>query len=217
MDTGLYRTFLIGLSLGGGCLAHCGPALLPLVLSQGGRRVLFAALFLCGRLAGYLVAALAFTLCAQLLGNRFDFLGTPLFGGIVQLLLAGVLVRHALAMRRDCGSGCSAGDSRQAFARWKSGRVRFALQGGFLTGLGFCAPMLALAAECATNGAYGHGIASALAFYAGTSAVLVPVIACGILCRGKSVASIGFYAALLAAALYLWQALILFIQTSIHD
>lgn len=200
------KTFILGLSLGGGCLAHCGPALLPLVLVQGGRKLRLSALFLLGRLAGYLAAALVFTLSARFLSGRFEVLKSPLFGGIVALLLSAVLVRHALTLRRECASTCAAGDSRNAFARFRENRVRFALQGGFLTGLGFCAPMLALAAECA-GGGVAHGIVSALAFYAGTSAILIPVVACGILCRGRGAALVGFYSALLAAALYFWQAL----------
>ncbi len=213
---GVATTFLLGLSLGGGCLAHCGPALLPLVLSQGSRKVLLAALFLAGRLLGYLLAALLFVFSARLLAGVFDFLRTAGFAGAVQLVLALVLFRYAAAMRRECRASCGDGASREVFARFRAGKIRYALQGGFLTGLGFCAPMLALAAECA-GGGYCHGIVSALAFFLGTSAVLVPVVACGILCRGRAAAEVGFFAACGAALLCLFQSFFLFLQAFSHS
>jgi|GEM_PF-5483736 hypothetical protein len=207
---GVATTFLLGLSLGGGCLAHCGPALLPLVLSQGSRKVLLAALFLAGRLAGYLLASLFFVVSARVLAGAFEFLRTAAFAGAVQLVLAIVLFRYAVAMRRECRASCG-GDGREVFARFRSGKIRYALHAGFLTGLSFCAPMLALAAECA-GGGYFHGLVSALAFFLGTSAVLIPVVACGILCRGRAAAEVGFFAACGAAILSLFQSLFLFLQ-----
>jgi hypothetical protein len=213
---GVATTFLLGLSLGGGCLAHCGPALLPLVLSQGSRKALLAALFLAGRLAGYLLAAILFVTSERLLAVVFDFIRTAAFAGAVQLVLALVLFRYALAMRRECSASCAGGDSREVFARFRAGKIRYALQGGFLTGLSFCTPMLALAGECASGG-YAHGVISALAFFLGTSAVLVPVVACGILCRGRAAAEIGFFAACGAALLCLFQSLFLFLQAFSHS
>jgi hypothetical protein len=45
-NRGMMKTFLLGLSAGGACMAHCGSILLPLLLCQKTRRWKLAAGFL---------------------------------------------------------------------------------------------------------------------------------------------------------------------------
>jgi hypothetical protein len=212
-------TFLLGLSLGGGCLTHCGPVLLPMLLCEGARRLRLAAAFLAARLCGYALVAAAvwafgrFAGAAALFNSRF-------FGAAVELLLGAYLLVYSLrAKKTTCGEDCAAGGGKTAFARFKQGGAAFAARTGFLTGLGFCAPMMALVAEGTRQGSFLGTAWTFFLFFLGTSAVLVPLFACGFACGGrtKTIREIGFLAGLAASALYLFQGTMLLITEVAHE
>ena len=79
-------TFLLGLGAGGGCLAHCGQALLPMLLCERQRRLRLAAAFLAARLGGYCLVALAVFLVGRLAGAN-GFAWSPLLEGLVFIAL----------------------------------------------------------------------------------------------------------------------------------
>ena len=213
-------TFLLGLSAGGGCLAHCGPVLLPMLLCEEARRWRLAGAFLAARLCGYALVALAVFALGRLSGGAGNLVHGTLFTAAIYLLLGAFLVRYSLnEKRKTCGGVCSPKDNATAFARFKSGGAAFAARTGFLTGLGFCAPMMALVAEGARQGTFYGTAWTFLLFFLGTSAVLVPLFACGFACGGrtKAIREIGFLAGLAAAALYLLQGTLLLITEVAHE
>ena len=206
------NTFLLGLSVGGGCLTHCGPVLLPMLLCEERRRWRLAAAFLAARLGGYVLVALMIYLVGRMAdGAGFSF-KSPLVEGILFVLLGLYLIRYSLNVKREgCGTGACAADNKAAFGRFRNGGMRFAAQTGFLTGLGYCAPMIALVAEGIQKSSLAGTVGSFLSFYLGTTAILVPLFIGGFACGGRTatIRQIGFLCGMAAAALYLFQGLYL--------
>jgi hypothetical protein len=212
-------TFLLGLSVGGGCLTHCGPVLLPLLLCEDARRWRLAFAFLAARLCGYVLVATAVFAACHYSGGVVKAINGPLLEAVVFLLLGILLLRYSLNAKREvCGGTCAGKDNAKAFERFRKGGARFALRSGFLTGLGLCAPMVAIIAEGARQETFLGTLAAFLFFFLGTTAVLVPLFACGFACGGKTkaVREIGFVAGLIAAAFYLLQGSFLIITEIAH-
>ena len=213
-------TFLLGLSIGGGCLTHCGPVLLPMLLCENGRRWRLAFAFLAARLCGYALVATAVFAASHYSGGVVKTINGPLLEAIVFLLLGILLLRYGLNAKREvCGSTCAGKDTAKAFERFRKGGALFAMRSGFLTGLGFCAPMMAIIAEGARQETLPGTLAAFLFFFLGTSVVLVPLFACGFACGGrtKAIREIGFLAGMAAAALYLLQGTLLLITEVAHE
>lgn len=212
-------TFLLGLSVGGGCLTHCGPVLLPLLLCETARRWKLAATFLIARLCGYALVASATFFAGRVLNATAPWLHAGLFEAALYLLLGACLLRYGLnAKRETCEGHCSGKDNASAFGKFRKSGSAFAARTGFLTGLGLCAPMLAIVAEGAREKTYWGTLGTFLLFFLGTSAVLIPVFACGFACGGRTQAirQIGFLAGFLAAGLYLLQGTYLLILEVIN-
>lgn len=212
-------TFLLGLSVGGGCLTHCGPVLLPMLLCESARRWKLAIAFLAARLCGYTLVATAVFVVSQYAGGMTKLVNGVLVEAVVFILLGACLLRYSLNAKKEvCGGGCAGKDNANTFERFRKGGARFAARSGFLTGLGFCAPMMAIVAEGARQSTFFGTVAAFLFFFLGTSAVLIPLFACGFACGGKTkaVREIGFIAGLIAAAIYLMQGTYLLITEVIH-
>jgi hypothetical protein len=185
-----------------------------MLLCERQRRLRLAAAFLAARLGGYCLVALAVFLVGRLAGAN-GFAWSPLLEGLVFIALGLYLGRYSLLVKREeCGStSCNPADGRKAFAGFRDGGVRFAARTGFLTGLGYCAPMMALVAEGLRQSSLVGTLGEFLGFYLGTTAVLVPLFLGGFACGGRSatVRKIGFLCGMAAAALYLFQGVTLVI------
>ncbi len=177
----LWEAFLLGLSSGTYCATACAPVALPFLSSRPdsdrpyGRNAALVALFLCGRLAGYIAVGAALGAVGAYALSYAD----PAFTRVLSraataaagaLMIAGGLAESALKAR-VC-----------AFLR-RLWRPRMgALAFGLLTGASICPPFVAAAARVfAADPAGGPGAAVGgagyfLFFFLGTSVWFVPLL-----------------------------------------
>jgi sulfite exporter TauE/SafE len=200
----LAEPVLLGFSSGLMCLAACGPVLLPWLASEGaGARSTGALLgqFLAGRLAGYLVFALA----AWALGLALPLPAGPnaLLFGAVHLVLGFALAAYAFPATRPRPEACPGGVSA---ARGRALAGRFHALGpaalGLLTGLNLCPPFLVAGVRAAQR----HSLAGALEFFvlffAGTLVWFLPFLAVGVARRFTAIRTVARFTTALVAAYY---------------
>jgi sulfite exporter TauE/SafE len=189
---GFVEALALGFGSGPVCLASCGPVLLPWLgaepreLRATGRLL---ALFLGGRLAGYL--AFAVVAWAAGLALPVDARTRTLVFGLANFGLAGLLGISACLPRRHCGM---ASDEPQARLYQIGPADRFrppaALTLGFLTGLNLCPPFVTAGVRAAAT----HSLLGALAFFTvffvGTSIWFLPSLAVSPLRRFRVVPTV---------------------------
>ncbi|MGV8040466.1 MAG: sulfite exporter TauE/SafE family protein [Thermoanaerobaculaceae bacterium] len=178
---------MVGLAGGTGCLATCGPVLLPYLLAEEGRSrwqsVLVLGQLLLGRLVGYL----AFGLLAWLVG--LALLGGPrwhawLAGG-AYLGVAVLMVAYGFgATPARLASPPGASLLERVRARWPA-LLPAAL--GLLTGLNLCPPFVTAVTRAAGAGGLSGSLAFFAAFFVGTSLFLVPLPLLGWVRRPEAV------------------------------
>ncbi|MBN1403310.1 MAG: sulfite exporter TauE/SafE family protein [Opitutales bacterium] len=201
------ETLLVGLGAGGGCLAHCGPALLPVLLCGRERRWQLALTFMGARLVTYLLVAMLI----QTLGKASGLgkaLESPLLGGSVYLLLALMLARYCYGLSRGCKEGkCHNGNGRERFSRFRLGAFSYASRAGILSATGLCAPMLAFAVEALRVENSAQAALAVTGFFIGTSVALIPLFALGAICKTEAAMQAGQVFCALASAMYVFQGL----------
>jgi sulfite exporter TauE/SafE len=198
--SGALEAVALGLSLGPACLASCGPVLLPWLTAAGrpvsGTARLFA-VFLAGRLAGYLV----FSALAWRLGTALPA-GSRLRGwvfALAQLGIAAWMVVYALPLFRQSSSRCPPACA---------GRVRLAIRSnaplllGLLTGLNFCPPFLTAGLRAAAAPSLAAAEFFFIFFFLGTSAWLVPAVGTGWLRRFPAAVTVARMMMLILGAWY---------------
>ena len=189
---------LLGLSSGPACLASCGPVVAPWLAAEGrgyGGTAGRLAVFLGGRLAGYLLfAALVWTL-----GVAVPLPARPraLVFGAVHLGLAGALVWYAL--RR--GRGLQLIQLPTPQAKPPAPRGIPALL-GFLTGLNLCPPFLAAAVRAGESASLAAAWGFFFLFFLGTLAWFPPLIVLGALRRAPAIATVARITLLILAGYY---------------
>jgi hypothetical protein len=201
----------LGLASGPACLAACGPVLVPSLLAgQAGilLNLRTIAVFLCTRLLGYLLFALA----AWEVGSLTSMLVKPhpYLIGMVYVLMAGVLAWYAWAARRNCTGACSTsklvtiGD---AGAGHESGEARKGLAGvatlGLLTGLNFCPPFVVAGIRAAELGSLPGALLFFTVFFTGTSIWFVPIAGLGCVVRNQALITVARMTMGLVALYYL--------------
>jgi sulfite exporter TauE/SafE len=171
MAVGVTEGLAIGLSTGANCLGWCLPALGPYVATRtdGGRESLRAVLaFNAGRLGGYLVILTASLALGAALADAAWL--RPVSAAAL-VLLGTLMLLHAVRVnfpgRRVCRS--------RLFARFLD---RLPGAAGLLIGLSPCPPLLLAAAVIAGRGP-AEGLSFGIAFFAATSAFLVPLAILG--------------------------------------
>ncbi|MGQ9683904.1 MAG: urease accessory protein UreH domain-containing protein [Anaerolineae bacterium] len=199
--------FLLGLSSGVACMATCAPVLVPYLIGQGrGVRAGYGALalFLGGRLSGYLAFAvlawLAGLLLRPLAAYRVVGLGASHLAIGALLLFWGLAAPPELCAGKALGARLGRIVARQP-ALWPLGL-------GLLTGLNVCPPFLAAVAGAAATGSLGGSIAYFAAFFVGTSVYLVPAPLLGALGRRESLRTVGRLAAIVVSVYYLINGLV---------
>ena len=212
MNNDMVNTFLLGISVGGGCIAHCGSVLLPMLLCEKRKRWTLAGLFLVARLFGYIV----FALVSYGIGSRLDSLhwNRFLLEGIVFVVMGALLLRYAWSLRNDinCASSCGTGDGAEAFKRFKYNARNYALQAGFATGISLCTPFLLVVMEGATSTGPLASVLAFLSFYLGTTVLLLPVLLGGVLSRGAVVRQIGYLCGFLCGGVYIIQGCVVLVE-----
>jgi len=182
----------LGFASGPVCLASCGPVLLPwLAVERTGIQatVCQLALFLGGRLAGYLL----FASLAWIAGLAVPVEGSAraLVFGTANLLLAGILGWHAWIPRKACPSGREHHENalQQIEPEVKS-RTPATLMLGFLTGLSLCPPFIAAGIRAAETSSLPGALLFFLLFFAGTAVWFLPAVAISPLRRIPAAATV---------------------------
>jgi len=177
--TSVAEALALGFGSGPVCVASCGPVLLPWLgaeprdLATTGRLL---AIFLGGRLAGYLALAVVAWLAGLTL--PVDLRTRTLIFGLANFGLAGLLGFSACFPHRRCVSPPHERHPR-LYQIGAADRFRppAALTLGFLTGLNLCPPFVAAGVRAAAT----HSLPGALAFFAlfffGTCVWFLPSLA----------------------------------------
>ena len=192
----LTEAALLGLASGPACLASCGPVLAPWLVAEraGWRRALgLLSVFLGGRLAGYLLFAIA----AGLLGATMP-LGArarALLFAAAHLGLAATLVVYGLRPRRGRPEPplVTIGPARRS---WMPVLL------GLFTGVNLCPPFVVAAVRAMETGSVAGAVLFFLAFFTGTAVWFVPFAALGALRVAETAATVARYTMLALAAYY---------------
>lgn len=185
MTSLLTQGLLLGLAMGGTCLATCGPIYAPYLMEHKrnlSRSVLVVLEMSVGRFFAYAV----FGLFAGHFGTRIAVEHRSYFTFVAYLLLSLLLISSAFVTfryERIC-----------AFARWSRYIHRPAVL-GVVTGINLCpAFLLALTKAVSLAGAVA-GMLFFMAFFVGNSMYIVPLSLLGIFSARKLVRNIGRVAA----------------------
>lgn len=162
--------FILGLSTGFYCLTSCLPALVPYLLSEGGKlwRTNFSIFleFLTGRFIAYFLFAAVSTLLGIAYKPYLPYWVAPL----AMLLTAISMLAFLFTSRgRHSGEGCAA--PFNPFFR----RIPLAL--GFMTGLNICPPFVAAFIRLVELSDMTAGMFYFTGFFAATSILMLPAIA----------------------------------------
>lgn len=200
---GVAEALILGLSTGPVCLAACGPAVTPWLLTQprGVRQHTWQlALFLAARLAAYLVFACLVWAAGSALLRAWS--GRSWVTGAVDLLLALVLVFYAAGWR---GFHWRLWRPKQELVRiGESPRLLRggALALGFLTGVNLCPPFVVAGVQAAGLESLTRALLFFLLFFVGTSVWFVPFVLLGFLRRSENLLLVARITAVLLACWY---------------
>jgi Uncharacterized conserved protein len=198
------RGFLLGLTSGTICLAYCAPVLVPYLLGEGSRvkqNYLELALFLSGRLLGYLIFALmAWALGFFIVEHQVY---RELIFGTSYIVLAGLLVYYCFRK----SAGLCAAEHFKKFWPGLSGNQHFFLPVllGFLTGLNLCPPLLLAFTNAARAGSLWSSLIFFAFFFLGTTVFFMPMPFLGLLKRNEILRSIGKMAAGVIGSYYFYS------------
>lgn len=234
----MLEPLLLGLSSGTVCLAYCAPVLVPYLLGEGRdvrRNALLLAEFLFGRLAGYVLFALA----AWLIGFNLLPVGAwrGLVFGLTYLVLSVLLVGYGFLNSR---SWCAVRTvprflSRSSF-RWRAVGAADAPEAtesppaaparglesapptalllplvlGFLTGINVCPPFLIALTRAAGAGSALDSVQFFVAFFVGTAVYFVPMPLLGALRAVRALQTVGRLAAGIIGVYYFYVGLVTF-------
>jgi len=236
----MLEPFLLGLSSGTVCLAYCAPVLVPYLLGEGGnvgRDALVLTEFLMGRLAGYVLFALA----AWLIG--FNLLPPggwrDLVFGLAYLVLSVLLIGYGfltprgwcavravprlvgrLALPRRQADAAPSSRSLQSPSPAASAPAKSAptaispavlpLALGFLTGINVCPPFLIALARAADARSALGSVRFFVVFFLGTAVYFVPMPLLGALRPLRVLQTVGRMAAGIIGIYYFYLGLVTF-------
>ncbi|MEW6367024.1 MAG: sulfite exporter TauE/SafE family protein [Acidobacteriota bacterium] len=201
----MLQGFILGLSGGAACAVYCAPVLVPYLLGEAGgvrRSGSAVALFLAGRLAGYLLfATAAWAAGAILLGSG----KLPLIAGPAYVVLAVLLAIYGAGKPR---SRCAAGSSSSIGRRLGGVPWLLPLVLGFLTGLNLCPPFLTALVAAGEAPTLGGSLLFFLMFFVGTSLYVLPAALLGAAGRFPKLQLIGRLAACVMALYYFYAGIL---------
>lgn len=201
--------FLLGLGSGGACLAGCGPLAAALLAAEerslkSGSRLL--AVFLSGRLLGYLAWALLSWVLGYLLAQTPP--GYALLSS-AELILGAWLIYYGIRRPAPFDHSCPATAlSSRLSSRWRRGAFSRAGIWGFLSGLQICAPFLAASAQAAQTETAGGALLFFLIFYLGTAIWFIPFPVFGMLGRFPQAAQVARFVTVPLGAYFIYSGII---------
>ncbi len=204
------EAFLLGLSNGGVCLAYCAPVLVPCMIAGGGGTAAGVGVllrFLCGRLAGYLLFAVAaWAVSASVLRDGYR---APVIA-VAYMALAVTLVLYGFF---GIGTRCRASCGRVSRLARLPGALRLSflapVAAGLATGLSLCPPFLLAMAGAAEKGSLSYSLFFFFMFFLGASVFLVPVPLLGTLRVYPALKTVGRLAAGLMGVYYFFSGLLM--------
>jgi hypothetical protein len=204
----MYQGFLLGLSSGGVCLLYCLPVLFPFLASEGSptrTNFRYLALFMAGRLAGYIVFACG-AWAAGIMAAEAGILREAVFGA-AYVVLSVLLALYAFGRHEK---SCAAGRRRGFFSSIMVSNPRFAASVmGFLTGINLCPPFLLAFTGASEAGSLGGSVVFFASFFAGTALYFLHVPLMGRF-RSDKLRMLGVMSALVVAAYYFIRGIIMF-------
>ena len=200
--------FLLGLSSGTVCLAHCAPVLVPLFLGEGervGKNAISLSEFLAGRLVGYLVFSIVAWGAGRLLLNSPEY-REIIFGG-AYIILALAMVIYGLFISREF---CAAKSLKGTFSRLFADRMWIMTAAmGFLTGINLCPPFLLAFSSSAYQTSLWQSVTLFLMFFLGTAVYFIPLVFIGLLKFHEKLRIIGKMTAVIMAVYFLYRGAIM--------
>ncbi len=225
----MLEPLFLGLSSGTVCLAYCAPVLVPYLLGEGGgirRSALLLAEFLFGRLAGYVLFALA----AWLIGFKLLPSGgwRGLVFGLTYLVLSILLIGYGfldlrswravrvfprfvgrLSLARPMAGNAASARATDSLSAGLSLAI-LPLILGFLTGINVCPPFLIALARAADAGSALDSVRFFVVFFLGTSVYFVPMPFVGALRSMHALKTVGRLAAGAVGVYYFYVGLVTF-------
>ena len=206
--------FLLGLSSGTICLAHCAPVLVPYFLGEGSylrRNIVDLAEFLSGRLIGYLLFGLVAWLTGQILFDRLAY--RELFFGGVYIILALFLAYYGLFVSRDyCLVKSLNGAVNRLVTRQK---WMLTVSLGLLTGINFCPPFLLAFTSSTYSSNLLHSLFFFFTFFLGTSLYFLPMVFIGFFKGFDRLKTIGKMTAVVMSLYFLYRGTMMIIGSLI--
>lgn len=196
----LAEGLVLGLAMGGYCAASCAPFMVPYLLATGSDglapRLRVFASFLAGRLAAYLVVAVA----AALAGRALPDLVSPRMKGVLLIAAAFVLALFSLVTLRRKSCFCPGG--RETGDRLAGGLPFLT---GLLLGFNLCPPFAVAVFRGIEMAHPGRAAAYFGALFLGTTAYLAPAPFVSWWVSSDFTRRMGVYLGVLAGAWFLVQ------------
>lgn len=192
----LVRGFILGLSLGGTCLLTCGPVYAPYLMMRKldpVKSILSILEISLGRLLAY--AAVGAII--GWLGLQIDSEQKRVVVAIGYALVAFMLIKSAIQTdKRE--KGC-------AVSKWSSFSDRPFLI-GLVTGVNLCPPFLGVVTDAAGVSGPMAGMLVFVAFFAGSSIWLLPIVVFGVIGNKKIMRRVALWGSVLVAIWFAAQA-----------
>ncbi len=174
------EAFLLGLSSGTICLAHCAPVIVPYFMGEGNNtrcNAVSLAEFLSGRLAGYLLFGFVAWFAGRLFFGASQY--RELFFGIIYVVLSLSMAYYGLFISKErCMVKTLNGTVNRLVIRK---RWLIAATLGFLTGINFCPPFLLVFSSSAYADNLPQSVLFFFMFFLGTSLYFIPMVFMGFL------------------------------------
>jgi sulfite exporter TauE/SafE len=197
------KGFMLGLASGTVCVAYCGPVLIPYLLGRGQnilRNLVTILHFMAGRLAGYLLFAIAAWAAGLAVVRNLTNQGAIF--GIIYIALAVLLVFYGF---KSSASDCAGGQAKLLGEKLNAkNQAVLPVILGFLTGLNLCPPFLLAFTEAARAGAIWKSLLFFAAFFVGTSVYILPLAMLGLAKRIEALRYVGRLAAGVMGVYYLY-------------
>ena len=213
VNAGALSALLLGLATGPVCLASCGPAVVPWILTQPqglGRHLRQLRLFLAARLAAYLIFAVAVWSLGSVLLRSFT--GRTWATAAIDLLLAAALAVYAAASPHSRLNPFRRRQPLVQIGLPTPAPPRGAVALGFLTGINLCPPFLVAGVQAAQQSSLPLALLFFLFFFVGTALWFVPFAAFGLLRRSPSLILVARLTAVLFACWYGFTGLTILIE-----
>ncbi|MGB8258830.1 MAG: sulfite exporter TauE/SafE family protein [Terracidiphilus sp.] len=216
-STGAGEALVLGLATGPVCLASCGPAVLPWMLTQPeGVRKHFhqLVLFLAARLVAYLLfATMVWYLGSALLRTWFGRTWTV---GAIDLLLAAALLVYAARWPRFKWRPWRRAPRLVQIGEPARQRRNGAVALGFLTGINLCPPFLVAGVEAAQLNSLPMALLFFVFFFAGTAVWFVPFLTLGFVRRTPALQLVARMTAVLLACWFGFSGIAILIERIVY-